>query len=162
MVAAVRQLVSVYYAFGDTKTPVRVAAIDLLAFIGLAWTLRGPLGHVGVSIAVTGASLLQMSLLWLNLRKLLLDSDFSNILRSAAKTLGAALVAAVAARAVVTFTSAGVHGRASFALAIPGASSAATFVIVFFLLARMLRSNELHMLLQAGWRSRTATTSQRS
>ncbi|HEY5958070.1 MAG TPA: murein biosynthesis integral membrane protein MurJ, partial [Polyangiaceae bacterium] len=75
MVAAVRQLVSVYYAFGDTKTPVRVAAIDLLVFIGLAWTLRGPFGHVGVSAAVTGASLMQMCLLLLHLRKLLIDCD---------------------------------------------------------------------------------------
>ena len=63
-VAAVRQLVPVFYAMGDTRTPVLVSALDLLAFIGIAFWLRGPFGHVGVSLAVTVSSAVQMMLLW--------------------------------------------------------------------------------------------------
>src|SRR5690606_31953578 len=51
-VAAVRQLVAVYYALGDTKTPVLVATIDFLIFFGSAVWLREALGRVGVSLAV--------------------------------------------------------------------------------------------------------------
>lgn len=104
MVAAVRQLVSVYYAFGDTKTPVRVAAIDLCAFVVLAFVLRIPLGHVGVSIAVTGASFVQMTLLWLGLRRRMPHGDFRNIARSALRTTLAASGAAVIAYAVAALT----------------------------------------------------------
>ena len=46
-VAAVRQLVPAFHALGDTRTPVIVSALDLVAFIVLALALRGPFGHVG-------------------------------------------------------------------------------------------------------------------
>src|ERR1019366_5437667 len=51
-VAAVRQIVPAFYALGDTRPPAVVSAIDLMAFIALAVTLKGPMGHVGISIAV--------------------------------------------------------------------------------------------------------------
>ena len=68
-VSIVRQLVPVYYALGDTRTPVVVSAIDLCAFIGLAVGLRGPMGHVGISAAVAGSSAVQMLLLVVLVRK---------------------------------------------------------------------------------------------
>jgi putative peptidoglycan lipid II flippase len=160
MVAAVRQLVSVYYAYGDTKTPVRVAAVDLLVFIGLAWLLRKPLGHVGVSIAVTGASLVQMSLLWIHLRKLLSDTDLRRILTSGAKTTTAAILAASFARLVVTWTT--LPARSGWALAVPGVCSAAAFLAVFVLVARGLRSTELGLLKQSLLRSRIARPATRT
>src|SRR5262249_14885857 len=64
MVAIVRQLVAVYFACGDTRTPVAVSLMDFIAFVGLALLLRGPFGHVGISMAVTGSSAVQMALLW--------------------------------------------------------------------------------------------------
>src|SRR5690606_20588030 len=69
MVACTRQLVSVYFAMGDTKTPVLVAAADFTVFVSLALSLRGSLGHVGISLAVAGASGAQMLLLWLFLNR---------------------------------------------------------------------------------------------
>ncbi len=67
-VAAVRQIVPAFYALGDTRTPVVVSAIDLCAFIALAVMLKGPMGHVGVSVAVAGSSAVQMLLLLVGLR----------------------------------------------------------------------------------------------
>src|SRR6202008_2238971 len=49
-VAAVRQLVPAFHSLGDTRTPVIVSALDLGAFVVLALWLRGPYGHVGVSM----------------------------------------------------------------------------------------------------------------
>src|SRR6185369_16927233 len=92
-VAAVRQLVPVFYAMGDTRTPVLVSALDLLAFIGIAFWLRGPLGHVGVSLAVTVSSAVQMLLLWAWLGKRIPSLHLGEIGVSAARTALASLVA---------------------------------------------------------------------
>jgi putative peptidoglycan lipid II flippase len=67
-VAAVRQTVPAFFALGETKLPVVVSAIDLGAFVLLAVLLRGPMGHVGISVAVAGSSAVQMALLLVALR----------------------------------------------------------------------------------------------
>jgi putative peptidoglycan lipid II flippase len=153
-VAAVRQLVAVYYAFGDTKAPVRVAALDLLVFVALALLLRGPLGHMGVSLAVTGSSAVQMVLLAVGLRKRLPTLQLAPIAVSAGKTLLAALVAVVCARIVAAWLT--VDGRpTALQLALPGLLSAVTFTVAFLLLARLLRSEELATLTRA-FRRQTA------
>jgi len=69
LVAAIRQVTIVFFALGDTKTPVLVASLDLVAFVLLCLGLRGSLGHVGVGLAVSGASLVQLVLLWALLRR---------------------------------------------------------------------------------------------
>jgi putative peptidoglycan lipid II flippase len=91
LVAIVRQLTSVYFALGDTRTPVIVASMDLVVFVVSAMLLSRHYGHVGVSAAVTCASFAQMLLLWLLLgRRLTLPTH--TVLASAARMLpGAAL-----------------------------------------------------------------------
>jgi putative peptidoglycan lipid II flippase len=69
LVAAIRQVTVVFFALGDTKTPVLVASLDLVAFVLLCFGLKGSLGHVGVGLAVSGASLVQLVLLWAFLRR---------------------------------------------------------------------------------------------
>ena len=95
-VTAVRQTVPAYYALGDTKTPVVVSAIDLVAFIVLALALRGPLGHVGVSVAVAGSSAVQMVLLLIGLKWRLGSLYGAWLARSALRTAAVSGVAAVA------------------------------------------------------------------
>ncbi len=148
MVAAVRQLVAAYYALGDTRTPVVVASTDLLVFIALALLLRGPLGHVGISVAITGASAVQMALLWLMLRRRLADVRLGEVARSAGRTLLATLPAAVAgvatARALWTLL-----GGESLSRLVPGSAGAAVFGLTFLLAAWLLRSEELQTILDA-------------
>ncbi len=143
LVASVRQLTSTYYALGDTRTPVVVAAIDLCAFIGLSLGLRGSFGHVGIGLAVTGASLVQAGLLWGWLGKKLPSLRLAEIGLSAGKTL----LAAGAGAAVGRLVAASVHGAAAGALglALPGALGALAFLVTFLLLAWGLRSDELLM-----------------
>ena len=93
-VAAVRQTVPALYALGDTRTPVVVSAIDLAAFIALAWSLRGPMGHVGISVAVAGSSAVQMVLLLAGLKRRLGTIRAGDLARSTARTLAATFVAA--------------------------------------------------------------------
>ena len=158
VVACVRQLVAVYYAMGDTRTPVIVAGIDLTVFVALALSLRGPFGHVGVSLAVSGAALVQMCLLWVLLRRRLDDVRFFEIARSAAKTLLAAGAAAAAglfaARAVSASVGAGLVERM-----LPGIVGALVFGGAFLAVARILKSDELASLTNALIRRRRGTAS---
>ena len=142
LVAAVRQLVSVYYALGDTRTPVVVAATDLCVFVVLALLLRGPFGHVGVGLAVTGSSAVQMLLLWRKLRHRLDSLHSREIFASAGRTLIAALcgagVGALLARALRPSPHAGALSRA-----VPGLAGSLAFMATFVVVALLVRSPEL-------------------
>ncbi len=147
-VAAVRQLVAVYFALGKTRTPVIVAGLDLIAFVILALSLKGPLGHVGISLAVAGASVVQMLLLWVLLLRELPDLRGKEILGSALRTLLAAGVAIGAAlpstQLVLTTIPPTPLGRL-----LPGLTGALVFSVVFLISARLLRSPELQMISSA-------------
>jgi len=103
-VAVVRQLVGLYYAMGDTRTPVGVAGLDLVVFIVAALALRGPLGHVGVSAAVSIASAVQMVLLWLLVRRRVPELGkhplFGSIARTALASLASVAIALLTLRTV--------------------------------------------------------------
>jgi putative peptidoglycan lipid II flippase len=147
-VAGVRQLVAAYYALGDTRTPVVVAALDLCVFIALALGLRGWLGHVGISAAVTGASLAQFSLLWWWLGKHLPSRHLGEVGSSALRVLGASVLGAVAGLGTVRLLGIGPHASAALRL-VPGLAGASAFVGAFFVGAFLLRSPELISLTQA-------------
>lgn len=148
LVACVRQLVSVYYAIGDTRTPVLVAAVDLGAFVVSALLLRGPLGHAGVSLAVTIASAVQAALLWFGLRRHLDELRSAEIFGSLLRTLGAAAIAAGAAHALASALKA--RGTSAAWQALLGAPG---FAVVFLLAAFVLGSPELRVL-EPLWRRR--------
>lgn len=157
MVALVRQLVSVYFALGDTRTPVIVSLIDFMAFVALALGLRGPLGHVGIGFAVTGSSAVQVSLLYMGLGRHLRSRRAAEIGRSAARTLTAAVIAAAAGRAVASLVLGATAGRALASVA-PGAAGALTFVAVFLGVAYAVGSEELRTILDVVGRKRTRPT----
>lgn len=144
MVAAVRQLVSVFFALGDTKTPVRVAAIDLGVFVVLALVLREPLGHVGVGWAVTGASLAQMAMLWAVLGRRLAGTGLADIVPAALRGLAAALTAGCLARLVAT-TVQPTGAAGALMRAVPGLAGAAVFGVSFLLLAWWFGCQELRV-----------------
>jgi putative peptidoglycan lipid II flippase len=135
-VAAVRQLVPVYYALGDTKTPVVVSAIDLCAFIALALALRGSMGQAGISAAVAGSSAVQMLLLFVLLRKKLGGLELADVGGSAARTLVASFIAVVCAYSVARLCGVRSH-------VVPGAAAIAVFGAMFVVVAWAVRSPEL-------------------
>lgn len=141
LVACVRQLVSVYYALGDTRTPVKVAALDLGAFVLAAWLLRGPMGHAGVSLAVTLASAVQAVLLWLGLRKRLDDLKTREIFGSLLRIALSAAGASAAALGLVSALRARQSGAVAEALL-----GSAVFAASYLALALLLKSPELRLL----------------
>jgi putative peptidoglycan lipid II flippase len=128
-VAAVRQTVPAFYALGDTRTPVVVSAIDLCAFIALAVMLKGPMGHVGISVAVAGSSAVQMLLLLVGLRWRMGTIRAGDLARSTSRTLLASVAASVAGWAAARIAG--------------GLGAMAAFAVVYLLAAWALRSPEL-------------------
>jgi len=100
-VAVVRQIVPMFYAMGDTRTPVIVSVLDLVVFIALAVGLKAAWGHVGISAAVAGSSFAQMVMLIYALRKKLGPLPNQEILSSLGRTLLASGIGALGGCAVV-------------------------------------------------------------
>lgn len=67
--AAVRLVVQAFYALQDTLTPVRLAAIALVANIILCYVLVQPMQHAGLALATSLASYLNFFSLYLLLRR---------------------------------------------------------------------------------------------
>jgi putative peptidoglycan lipid II flippase len=149
LVALVRQLVSAYYALGDTRTPVLVAALDLMAFVAAALLLRGPFGHAGVSAAVSVASLVQAFLLWSFLKRKLPDRRGGEIGLSALKTLSASVLAVGVTFALLRLLGLPLtRGVGAAALGAP------CFLFAFLGSAKIIRSAELNALLSLAKRRR--------
>jgi putative peptidoglycan lipid II flippase len=141
-VAVVRQLVPVYYALGDTRTPVIVSALDLTAFIGLALALRGPMGQAGISAAVAGSSAVQMLLLVVFLRRKLGGLEAADIGVSLARTALASCIAGVTAYSVARLCGVSSH-------VIPGIAAVGSFGVMFLVVAWAVRSSELEEITSA-------------
>jgi putative peptidoglycan lipid II flippase len=144
-VAVVRQTIPALYALGDTRTPVVVSAIDLVAFIALALGLRSTMGHPAVSAAVAGSSTVQMALLLVGLKYRLGTLCGATLARSALRTVAAASTASaagwVAARALSAAHWAGPLGRSA-----PGFVALGLFGLVYVLTARALHAPELEQI----------------
>jgi putative peptidoglycan lipid II flippase len=137
-VASIRQLIALYYAVGDTRTPMLVSILDLMVFISLALGLSGTLGHVGVSAAVTGSSITQAVLLLLLLRRHLPVHLVRQLLPSLAKTCLALLPASLVTHWLgTTLLHAGVGTL------LPGLVALAVFGVLFLTTAKLVRSAEL-------------------
>ncbi len=140
-VSAVRQLVPAFHSLGDTRTPVIVSALDLIAFIVLALWLRGPYGHVGVSMAVAGSSAVQMVLLFIGLKMRLGTIRGREIGSSTARVAFASLVAAVAGWGAARVLSG--MGTGPVERALPGLAGVLVFGALYFAVVWGLGSREL-------------------
>ena len=140
-VSAVRQLVPAFHSLGDTRTPVIVSALDLIAFVVLALWLRGPYGHVGVSMAVAGSSAVQMVLLFIGLKMRLGTIRGREIGSSTARVAFASLVAAVAGWGAARILSG--MGTGPVERALPGLAGVLVFGALYFAVVWGLGSREL-------------------
>ena len=85
--SAVRIVVSTFYALQDTRTPVRTAIVSVCANIILGVILMGPMGHGGLALSTSLASMLNLGLLVRVLRKKLGALGLKGIIESACKTM---------------------------------------------------------------------------
>lgn len=140
-IAANRQLVNVYYAVGDTRTPAIVAVVNLVVFVGTSMALMGPLGHVGIALAVSAAALTQMTLLWVHITRKHVVARFRSLAPSIGKTLAAGIAAVVVGRIVASLTDPWLDGSL-FVRIVPAVLITIAFTLTFLLVAWQLRSAE--------------------
>ncbi|MDY6951926.1 MAG: lipid II flippase MurJ, partial [Thermodesulfobacteriota bacterium] len=99
-VSGTRIVIAAFYALQDTKTPVKIAVVSLLANMVLSVVLMGPLGHGGLALATSLASAVNLMLLTRALRKRLGGINGRDIVRSVLRSclssavMGGAIVAA--------------------------------------------------------------------
>jgi putative peptidoglycan lipid II flippase len=94
--SAVRVVAATFFALKDTRTPMIMATVSILANIMLGIVLMGPLGHGGLALATSLASVLNLGLLVYALRRKLGSLGWRRIAQSAFKTMGnAAIMGAV-------------------------------------------------------------------
>ena len=90
-IAGVRVTVPVFYALHDTKTPVMVGAITVVANILFSLLLMKPLQHGGLALAITLASIVNLFFLLLLLRKRIGPLGIKSIINSSGKIVLASL-----------------------------------------------------------------------
>jgi putative peptidoglycan lipid II flippase len=85
--ASVRIVVSTFYALKDTKTPFRTALVAIGANIVLGALLMVPMGHGGLALAASLASMVNLGLLVRALGRKIGDFDWRGMGRSAGMTV---------------------------------------------------------------------------
>jgi putative peptidoglycan lipid II flippase len=98
--AGVRIIVPAFYSLQDTKTPVKVAFVALLANAGLGVVLMIPLKHAGLALATSLAAGLNFILLVILLKRKLGRIGVKKIFNSFCKSLGASFVMGIVAYAI--------------------------------------------------------------
>lgn len=93
--SAVRIVVSAFYAMQDTRTPVKTATIAIAANILFGIALMGPMQHCGLALATSLASMVNLVLLVMVLRKKVGGIRWRPILASSYKTVVASGAMAV-------------------------------------------------------------------
>ena len=102
-IACVRVVVPMFYAHGDTRTPLAGSATNLVAFVALALLLRGPMGHAGIAVAISAAGVVQLAILLLLLRRKLGRLGLASVAASALRIGLAALAMGAAGWGIAHF-----------------------------------------------------------
>ncbi|MGB0678281.1 MAG: murein biosynthesis integral membrane protein MurJ [Polyangiales bacterium] len=113
-VAASRTVVPLYHASGDTRTPVRCSALNLVIFAAAAPLAMGPLDHAGIALATSLAAWTQLGALLWGLRRRLPQLPWRSLLGDLLRPLlSAALVMATVAwwMTLGHWSAGGNHGR---------------------------------------------------
>ncbi|MFH2010975.1 MAG: murein biosynthesis integral membrane protein MurJ, partial [bacterium] len=146
--AGIRLTVPVFFALQDSKTPVKVALVALVAYVGAGLAMMWPLQHLGLALAISLSSVVNFTLLVILLRRRLGRLGLRKVVGSAARALAAsAVMGAVAWGGCRLMARPGFgrgFGRAAVLL---GAVTVAGFV--YFGAAALLRCPELSELWRA-------------
>lgn len=139
--SAVRIVVSTFYALQDTVTPVKMAAVSVVANLLFGIILMRPLGHGGLALATSLASVLNLLLLVWVLRKRLGPFGWKNILFSACKTVLCSAIMGLAIWMIAYFV---FHGKSTFvALLVKVVTCVISGAILYSVLSFFTKSPEL-------------------
>jgi putative peptidoglycan lipid II flippase len=145
----VKGLSQAFYSVQDTKTPVRIASIAMVANIALNLLLMGPLGLRGLALATSLASYLSVALLLRSLGGRVGRLPAASLLRAFGRSLAASAALAAGCLAGLALANRWVPGD-GFVPRIVEVGSAITLGLGFLLLAyRWLRHDEMAEILDS-------------
>jgi len=146
--SASRVMLSAFYAFQDTKTPVQVATVTMIANALLSLLLMGPLRHGGLALSLSLSSTVQLLLLISILRRRGDLLDLRSMLSSAGKSLAASAVMGLVLYELSGrwLSSGEPAGFWSLALTLAGVITLG--VVVYFFMAWILRCREVLSILR--------------
>jgi putative peptidoglycan lipid II flippase len=98
--SAVRIVAAAFFAMQDTRTPVKLAGLSILANVILGVALMKPLDHSGLALATSLSSMLNLGLLVRALKSKLGPLGWRRIFRSFARTLVGSIIMGTAVWAV--------------------------------------------------------------
>jgi putative peptidoglycan lipid II flippase len=142
-----RVMVSAFYAFQDTLTPVKIAAVAMLANGLFSLLLMGPLKHGGLALALSIASTLQFVLLVFILEKRKGILDLRSLLRGALKSVAASLVMAIAVLFVQSHWLMQTQHASFLSVALKLTATILIGGAIYLMMAALLRCSELSFFL---------------
>jgi putative peptidoglycan lipid II flippase len=135
-------LTRVFYAYHDTKTPVRISVVTVLLSIGLSYVLMKPLGVGGLALGYTVALTVNFLVLAHLLRRKFGPMGLSDVLDSLVRVLVASAVMGGAVWGVDRGL-AGMMGTTTTAYAARVVTGLVVGLGVFLMTAKLIRSPEL-------------------
>ena len=127
-----------FFAFQDTKTPVKTAVFAMILHVALCVILMYPMGVGGLALATAAASYFNMILLIFYLRKRIGKLGLKKILFSGLKSFAAAAATGISALYACKIS-------ANLFISVPFAVLAGA--AAFFIIAKLLKSEELNAFL---------------
>jgi putative peptidoglycan lipid II flippase len=152
--SANRVMVSAFYAFQDTRTPVKVAAVAMAANATFSLLLMGPLKHGGLALALSLASTLQFLILVFILATRKGIFELKSMLRGVLNSLTASSVMALAVYVLHVQWLMKAGEGACLGLAVKLAVTILIGGVVYFIMAALLRCAELASMLELFRRKR--------
>jgi putative peptidoglycan lipid II flippase len=140
-IAMQRNVVQVFYAMRDLRTPTIVAAVVMVVHVALCYLLAGPLRHGGIALAGSVSALVNTMLLYVLLRRRIGPMGTRLLATSLGKTVLATL--AMAAILVLPVYLGWFDGLRGIDLGIRLLPVIAAAVVVYVLAARVLGCGEL-------------------
>jgi putative peptidoglycan lipid II flippase len=151
----IRVVAATFYSMKDTKTPVKAAVAALVANLLLSLALMGPLKHSGLALANALSAMVNFSLLFYFLKRRLGRIEGRRILNSFAK----AMAASAAMGALGWLALRGEMWSLSGEFALKAAwmfGAIAVSVVVYVILCRMLKCEELDFMIDRFLRRRNS------
>lgn len=146
--AAVKVLANAFYALHDTRTPVKTAFVSLAANLVFNVMFMWPLKIGGLALATTLSATLNAAVLYRMLERKIGPLDRRALLRTLGCSLAASAVMAAAAYFVLV-PWVGVSGGGTLASVLKLAAAIAVGIIIYFVSALALRSDEAKAVLRA-------------
>jgi putative peptidoglycan lipid II flippase len=145
--SGIRVMVSSFYALQDTKTPVKVAAVAMVAHLVFSLVLMGPLKHGGLALSLSAASTLHFCLLVFLLHRRLGLQNLRFVGITALKSVFAAAVMGLAIYTIhaVWFGDTRAMGLLPLAAEVAGLVFAGA--LFYFALTRLMGCGELGAIL---------------